>query len=131
MGNRRPFSGVGICSLLVIFAVLCMSVFALLSVSTVQSQARLAEKARAAADNYYRAENEAEQILAQLRSGEIPPGVESPGKHLYTYSCDLSETQTLAVWVAVTGSEYEILRWQVVSTVEWQADDRIPVWRGE
>lgn len=131
METKRSFSGVGICSLLVIFAVLCLTVFALISVSTVQSQIRLAEKSWTATREYYDAENRAEQILAQLRSGQIPQGVESPKEHVYTYHCDLSDTQTLAVWVAVVGSDYEILRWQVVSTLEWQADDRIPVWRGE
>lgn len=131
MENKRSFSGVGISSLLVIFAVLCLTVFALLCVSTVRAQIKLAEKSRLATVSYYEAQCHAEHILAQLRNGQIPQGVESPKEHIYTYSCDLSETQTLAVWVAVTDSDYEILRWQVVSTVEWQADDRIPVWRGE
>lgn len=131
MENKRSFSGVGISSLLVIFAVLCLTVFALLSVSTVRAQAKLADKSRKATAAYYDAQYRAEQILAGLRAGQVPQGVESPKEHIYTYSCDLSETQTLAVWVAVEGSDYEILRWQVVSTVEWQADDRIPVWRGE
>ena len=131
MENKKTsFPGVGVSSLLTIFAVLCLTVFALLSLSTVQAQTRLAETSRQATLEYYRAECAAEEILAAIRSGQMPEGVETPGEHVYTYSCALSDTQTLAVWVAVTGSDYEILRWQVVSTTQWQADDRIPVWKG-
>lgn len=133
MENKRTisFPGVGVSSLLTIFAVLCLTVFALLSVSTVQAQTRLAEKSRQATLAHYEAECRAEEVLARLRAGEMPEGVENSGEHVYTYSCGLSDTQTLAVWVAVTDSDYEILRWQVVSTTQWQADDRIPVWKGE
>ena len=64
--KKSAFSAVGISSLLVIFAVLCLAVFALLSVSTVQAQNRLAESSREAVLGYYRADCEAETVLAAL-----------------------------------------------------------------
>ena len=49
MENKKiSFPGVGVSSLLTIFAVLCLTVFALLSLSTVQAQTRLAETSRQA-----------------------------------------------------------------------------------
>ena len=130
MKQRRSLSPptVGASSLLVIFAVLCLTVFALLSVSSVQADTRLGDSARGAILDYYEADKQAEIILSQLRRGEIPPEVtEQDG--IYTYSCPLSDTQALAVEVVLQESEYTILRWQVVSTVTWQPDETLPVWK--
>ena len=132
MTEKRPFAlpVVGISSLLVIFAVLCLTVFALLSISTVQAHERLRENNATAVEGYYAADCAAEEILARLRSGEVPAGVaEYDG--VYAYTCTISETQALAVEVAVDGTDYTILRWQAVSTAHWQADDSLPVWNAE
>lgn len=121
---------VGASSLLVIFAVLCLTIFALLSISTVQANGRLSDHAAEAVADYYKADAEAEMILAKLRAGEKPAGVSQDG-NLYTYTCTVSDTQLLAVQVVVENDNYTILRWQVISNVRWQADDRRPVWNGQ
>lgn len=128
--KKTAMSAVGISSLLVIFAVLCLTVFALLSVSTVQAQLRLAEKSRAAVTGYYSADREAEEILARLRGGECPEGVTQNGA-VFTYTCRISDTQALAVCVKVDGAEYTVLQWQTVSTAGWDAEDKLPVWSGQ
>ena len=128
--TETGMSAVGICSLLVIFAVLCLTVFALLSVSTVQAHGRLSDSSCQAVDGYYRADCEAEKTLAQLRGGQIPQGVYQ-NEQLYSYSCSISDTQTLAVTVKVVGSDYQILRWQAVSKVDWEAEDKLPIWNGQ
>ena len=128
--RKGGFPLVGVSSLLVIFAVLCLTVFALLSASTVRADRALSEKSAAAAEGYYRADYAAEVTLARLRAGERPEGVkESNG--IYCYTHPISETQTLVVEVKVEGNDYEILRWQAVSTADWQASDQLPVWSGE
>ncbi len=129
MKKKFSMSAVGISSLLVIFAVLCLTVFALLTVSTVQAQVRLAENARSAITEYYDADCRAQEILAQLRSGQCPQGVTKNGD-IYTYTCPASETQALYVRVRVTGTQYKVLQWQTVSTAQWEADDQLPVWDG-
>lgn len=128
--GKFPLNAVGISSLLVIFAVLCLTVFALLSVSTVQAQLRLAKSTRSAISGYYRADGEAEGILSKLRAGEIPEGVEKKGD-TYAYACPISENQALFVCVKIQGTEYTVLRWQVVSTTQWDADTKLPVWDGQ
>ena len=121
---------VGASSLLVIFAVLCLTIFALLSISTVQANGRLSDHAAKAVTDYYKADAQAESTLARLRAGEKPDGVFQEG-NLYTYTCTVSDTQVLAVQVMVENDNYTILRWQVISNVRWQADDRRPVWDGQ
>lgn len=120
---------VGAVSLLTIFAVLCLTVFALLSLSTVQADTRLGDKAAAAVIGYYEADYAAEEILAQLREGTIPEGV-TEHEGVYRYACAISETQTLAVEVTLSGSDYTILRWQACSIADWVANESLPVWNG-
>ncbi|MBQ3009862.1 MAG: hypothetical protein IJD81_01580 [Oscillospiraceae bacterium] len=128
--QRNAAPVVGGSSLLVIFAVLCLTVFALLGLSTVQADGRLSDISALAVTDYYTADSMAEEILAQLRSGEIPDGVaERDG--VYTYACRISDTGELQVAVKINGGDYEILRWQAVTTSEWTANDALSVWDGE
>ena len=127
--HRFSFPAVGGSSLLVIFAVLCLTVFALLCLSTVQAGQRLSNASAEAVEAYYRADVRAEEILARLRCGEAPEGVTVQGD-CYTYECPISEARTLQVEVRLDGEEYTVLRWQAVSTVEWETDDSLLVWDG-
>ncbi len=136
--KKRRFSppAVGGSSLLVIFAVLCLTIFALLSLSTVQADSRLGDASAKAVSGYYAADTQAESILARLRSGDIPDGVKiTDGEPLIaSYACTISETQTLSVRVAFyggLGDNYKIISWQSVSTADWQPEDGITVWNGE
>lgn len=124
------FPPIGGSSLLVIFAVLCLTVFALLSLSTAQAGSRLSDASAQAVSDYYRADCRAEEILAQLRSGQLPEGV-SVEDGVYSYTCPISDTQALAVSVRLDRDHYTVLRWQAVSTIEWTPDESIDLWDGE
>lgn len=128
----RSFSPplVGGSSLLVIFSVLALTVFALLALSTAQAGGRLGDAAAQAVSGYYQADCQAEEILARLRSGQVPEGVTADG-NAYLYACPISDTQELAVEVQLDGANFTILRWQAVSTADWQPDDTLTVWDGE
>ena len=114
--SRFSFPVVGGTSLLVMFAVLCLITFAVLSLSTVKAGDRLGEASAEAVMEYYAADYEAERILAQLRSGILPEGVVFEG-NVYGYSCPVSETQRLQVSVQKVGEDWKVLRWMVVT--EW------------
>ena len=103
MRKREKAAAIGGSSLLVVFAVLCLSVFALLSLSTVQADSRLGIAAAESVSDYYAADSEAEQILAQLRQGIVPDNVLADGNY-YKYSCTISEVQRLDVEVQITGN---------------------------
>lgn len=120
--THQKFPMIGGCSLLVIFAVLCLAVFALLGFSTVQANKRLADISAQAVSDYYRADSQAEEILARLRTGEIPDGV-TEKNHLYSFRCIISPTQALLV--EVQEENWKILRWQTISTIQWQPDESI------
>lgn len=131
MDDRKHFSPppVGGASLLAAFAVLCLTVFALLSLATVQADRRLADAASRAVTDYYAADCRAQEILARLRAGERPEDVEQDGD-VYSYVCPISSVQELAVEVRVRGTDYTVLRWQAVPAGEWEADDGLELWDG-
>lgn len=114
-GKRFSISIVGGASLLVIFAVLCLTVFTLLSISTASANARLSEVSADSVSAYYDAEGRANEIFARLRAGEIPDSVTVNGD-LYSYSVEITPTLTLYVELSVSNGEWTVLRWQTVSS---------------
>lgn len=120
---------VGGSSLLVIFVVLCLTVFALLGLSSVQAEGRLSAASAEAVRAYYAADCEAEEILAKLRQGIVPEGVTKQG-NAYIYECMVSEDRKLTAEVEITEEAYRVLRWQTESTTQWQEDDSLNLWDG-
>lgn len=134
MNDKRSFSPpvVGGSSLLVIFAVLCLTIFALLSLSTVQADGRLADASAQAVSSYYAADCQAEEILARIRAGQLPEGVEDAGGGLYRYAVPISDTQELRVTVTYfTPDDYRVIQWQAASIADWTPDESLGVWDGE
>ena len=138
---------VGGASLLVVFAVLCLTVFALLSLSTVRANQRLSETSAQAAADYYAADCQAQAVLAYLRTGESNPGdfpedfqmgvtisdyADRPGDTVYAYSCPISDTQELEVEVRFDSADgsWTILRWQAVPVGGWE-ETGVEIWDGE
>ena len=145
MPNKRQerFSppAVGGISLLVVFAVLCLTVFALLALTTVQADVRLADSSAQSVAAYYAADCQAQEILARLRAGEVPEGVtisdggfvyDDPDMgHLYAdYAVPISETLELQVRImlAPTWADYVVEKWQAVPSSEWEGDETIELW---
>lgn len=138
MRGRREKGGfsppaLGGSSLLVVFAVLSLTVFALLSLSTVRADGRLGDASAQGVADYYAADCQAQEILARLRQGEVPPGVEAgPGEGEYSFACPIeSSQQLLQVQVRVEGGTYTVLRWQAIPAARWETDDHIEVWQSE
>ena len=63
--SRKPILGVGTSSILLIFVLLCMITFAVLSLVSSRSDYRLSQKTRSTQD-YYEAENKANDILLTI-----------------------------------------------------------------
>ena len=119
---------IGGTSLLVIFVVLCMTILALLSLSSVLARQRIADVSVQSVSDYYAADLQAEDIFARLRNNEIPASVQVQ-QDRYCYVCPISDHQQLEVEVRKTGESWQILRWQAVARPE-SPDETIPVWDG-
>lgn len=126
--HRMSAPAIGGSSLLVIFAVLCLTVFALLSLSTAQAEKRMSDASAQALTAYYAADLEAEQIFARLRAGENVPGVQE-NAGLYSYSCPISEQQILEVELENKENTWRVCRWQVIAR-SGAVSETLPVWNG-
>lgn len=119
---------VGGSSLLAIFAVLCLAVFTLLGLSSVQAERRQADAAVKSVYDYYDADLRAQEIYAMIRSGKEVDGVRKTGD-LYEYEVPVSQQQILKVQLRKSGDQWEILQWQTVP-IELNPDDLLDVWKG-
>lgn len=127
--HRMSAPAIGGSSLLVIFAVLCLTVFALLSLSTVQAEKRMADASAQTVTAYYEADLEAERIFARLRSGEAVSGVQQNGNS-YHYSCPITENQVLKVELKQEEDGWKVTLWQVFAQSE-PISETLPVWDGK
>lgn len=120
---------IGGTSLLVIFSVICLAVFAVLSLTTAQAEKRLSDKAAEAAAAYYRADSTAEEIFAQLRKDESHEDAIWEG-NVCTYQVAISDHQLLEVRLRNDADGWTVLRWQTRSHVDTNNTNSLPVWDG-
>ena len=57
-------------------------------------------------------------------------GVRREADGIYAYTCPISDTQALEVRVRLDGEDWSVLRWQAVSTAQWEADESLDLWDG-
>lgn len=121
-----PLSPVGAGSLLAAFAILCLTVFALLSLTTAHREQRLSDSAHRAVTGYYEADYQAQEIFARLRNGELPAQVRL-SDDIYSYQIPISRYNRLEVALKETGAGWSILRWQLVAETP-EEDQPLGVW---
>lgn len=131
MKKKTEFSlpALGAGSLLCSFGVLCLAVFALLCLTTVRTEQRMAEASVRAVASYYAADLQAEEVFARLRAGQLPEEV-TRQDDLYTYQCPISENQHLQVVLKRQESGWQVLCWQAVAWETGEKTDTLPVWQG-
>lgn len=127
--ESRSVPAIGGSSLLVIFAVLCLTVFSLLSLNTVLAEKRISEAFAQSASDWYAADLKAQAVFAGLRAGESISGVEQMGAQ-YRYSVPISQHQTLLVTLKETEGRWEVLSWYAVAHPE-DGERTLPVWQGK
>ncbi len=142
--------GVGYTSIMIIFALVCLVIFAVLSLKAAASDESLNKRSGEYLKEYYAADNSAKQKLCELdelafraRSSEFFEDTfrELAENNDYTtrivrdgcavdYSVPINERQELMVSVIFeTTGEYKIIRWQC-RTSSSDKDDHLNVWDG-
>ena len=133
--NRRNASGgpglnVGSASIVMIFAVLCLTVFAVLSLLTARSELALAVRAADSVTDYYAADAHAVAIYDALAAGTDPAAgtdaeIHIPAPGHYSYTVPVDENQGLFVLLAQDGDSLQIRQWYVYMTGEWNPDNSL------
>ena len=141
MANRGGI-GVGSASIVLVFAVLCLTVFSLITLVVASNDRALVEAEMNLVAGYYEADTLAELILADLlKADEIPGslrGVEiltrwDAGLDIETvyFYCYISDIKALYVHLAFIEDTYHILSWRMSSIDEWEYNPGLNVWVGD
>ena len=131
---RRSGGVSGAVSLVMIFCVMCLAVFSVLTLATAVRESRLSEMTAQNAAEYYLADYDATVIIAALKNGRpLPEDLDVDitwDGDTASFLLPVGESQGLDVAVSVHGGTCEILRWQTVYTGSWEPDDFLALWDG-
>lgn len=124
----------GAVSLVMIFSVMCLTVFSVLTLATADREYKLSEMTAWNAAEYYRADRNATVITAALKNGgSLPADIYAEivwDGDTASFQLPMGDSQALDVALSVRGGSYEILRWQTVYTGSWEPDEFLDLWDG-
>ena len=135
-------NGNGSASIILIFSVLCMTIFALISFKTAISDKSLVDTQEKLVLDYYATDMYAEQILAKILNADVIPesvddvdiivssDTDTQGKTV-SFVTPMSDKKELSVEVLVYQDFYDVVKWKTQNTDLWVADDTLQVWSGE
>ena len=138
--QQSSFVNIGSSSLLIIFLILSLVTFAILSLSGAKSDYSFSQRLANHKTAYYEASNRAERILGQIDEA-LAVSEDLYGQQLdditiqavegiITFSVPMEENQALLVELEVNDytkdeTYYTIKTWQIISTKAWESDQSI------
>lgn len=148
--EKKQKGSIGSSTLILIFIVLCLATFALLSLSNAGGDRNLANKNAEAVRTYYEADSQGEQFVQMVDQAvkevrkETSDQVKQQQKlaeklgNYYNTDSRTAETdipmdfdQALHVELALDSQENYIIRsWRVYNQKDYEIDNKIPVWDG-
>lgn len=138
--NTRQSSGINIgsASVIMVFSVLCLTVFAVLTFVTANNEYKLSTKSADQVKAYYAADESATETMSQIENivkttnsyGLITNEVSSlgvttetsDGNLILSYTEKMDDYQELHVKLLFDGSKISVKQWKLVNTAEWNAD---------
>ena len=132
--------GVGSASIILIFAVLCLTVFSLITFYVAENDKALVDAKAEAVVSFYEADARAEAVVAEIMSSDTLPATingvsihseimqESMMEIIY-FMTQISNISALYVSLTHSDNSFNILSWKMVITDEWNIDDSLNVWR--
>lgn len=146
--DNRGYKGIniGLASIVVIFVVIALTIFAALSVSTARQEKNLAEKYADSVADYWAADAEcaalanafgtlwenagSEAEIEELAADTEAEVTREDGDLIVSYGKPVSNVSSLHVRLRL-GEEFRIEEWRMVTTDEnWTPDNSLPVWQG-
>ena len=128
-----------------VFAVLCLTIFSVLSFTTGISDLKLSQRVSESVADYYAAEYKAEEMVLQIaeqyrKDGDIDSLLKEYGSKSRPGSqdCDISFTvvvdtrRILLVEMTIDGGgNIKVTRWNILPSADWNPDNSMYVWSGE
>jgi len=134
--------GIGSASIVLVFAVLCLTIFSVISLVPALTSQRLIEAEMQLVQDFYNADTLAEQILAEILAADFVPdsalGVDISAywdwdllAEVVSFYYMVTETRMLHVELILDYNAYQITSWRMYDLAEWEAYDRLNVWTGD
>lgn len=148
MANERRSSGINVggASIIMVFSILCLTIFSVLTLITANSENTLAQKSADEVSAYYAADSKSVDKLAQIKSvvanQSSLEGISSAASALKTatvingntlyisYSEKINKGQDLSVKLSTDGSKIKVIDWKVVNTSNWEPSSNIDFGKG-
>ena len=143
MQNKKYFSiNIGLPSILLIFVILCLISFGILSLVSANSDLKLSKKVLARTTNYYATCNKAEEMLAYVHQQLLEAYLSCDSEEIYwhkiqtiptSYSYIISDLQKLDISLRFVypanpnDNLYEIETWQIVTVDNIEYDESLHV----
>ena len=121
---------IGISSIVLIFLILCLSVFCLLSISDARSARSFAERHAASVQMYYEADAAGQAFIRDYRNSLKSGGdmAATPNSGTVLHDIPMDSGQTLHIELSADGEQ--ILAYYVYNSSEYVIDSQLPVWGG-
>ncbi|MCL2575145.1 MAG: hypothetical protein FWE33_01810 [Defluviitaleaceae bacterium] len=132
--------GIGSASIMLVFVVLCLAIFAIISLVPALTSQNLVNSEVGLVQDFFIADVIAEQIVDEiLSSSQTPENIMGIGilssqyeglRHI-VFAVPINEVQVLRVEIGVADdNSLEIFEWVMYNTNDWTADIDINVWQG-
>lgn len=150
--ENRYNANIGTPSLILIFIVMCLITFGMLSLSAAKSEWNLAERNASAVTEYYRADGKGEGFYqmvlkkaAEVREKSLDPqeagrllarelgDAYHPEAGTVTVQIPMERSQALFIELFLQpeeGEDIRISKWKVIQTEDYEIDNAMPVWTG-
>lgn len=116
----------GISSIILIFMILCLAVFSLLSISDAKSALSFAERYADSVQEYYKADAEGQAFIRDFRNSADTAVSNSADPIIHEISMDSG--RTLHIELSADGNA--VLSYYVYDNSDYVIDSSIPVWTG-
>jgi len=134
--------GVGSASIVLVFAILCMTIFSLITFVVASNEKKLTEVQAELITGYYNADALADLILADILAADtIPETIR--GVNIYSgwddefnaettyFFCYISDIKALYVNLVLRDDGFDILSWRMYDTDDWIYDGSMNIWAGD
>ncbi len=137
---------IGVSSIILIFMILCLAVFSLLSLSDAKSALTFAEKRAVTVKGYYAADAQMQTLIRDYRrcyeeTGDATAAVRAVSDHLPEAGqvsqgpegnviCTLPMESGQTLYTELTADGMDVLSYYVYNSTEYTIDSDLPVWDG-
>ena len=137
--RKMPFLGIGAASIVLVLAMVCLAVFAALTLSSAKGDHTLSKKNLERTSAFYQASNAANEQVGAIdeKLWKLYRRSKDKKEKTIAFQESITDTQQLSVKLQIYYPEkkndlcYEVIKWKKEAVGAWKKDDFLPVYRNK